>query len=90
MRYVRLISFNYKIEDLSTCAALSLDEPPRELHAVGTIADCHKEVVLSPAFSPNNFLLVTGCRVAHLHGINLRCNRYCKVRSIYVNTNINF
>ena len=55
MRYVRLISFNYKIEDLSTCAALSLDEPPRELHAVGTIADCHKEVVLSPTFSPNNF-----------------------------------
>ena len=42
---VRLLSFNNKIEDLSTCAAPSLETPPRELHVVGTIADCHKEVI---------------------------------------------
>jgi len=59
---VRLLSFSENIDDLSTCAAPSLDDPPRELHVVGTIADCHKEVVLSTAFSPHNFLLVTGCR----------------------------
>ena len=53
---VRLLSFSENIEDLSTCAAPSLDDPPRELHVVGTIADCHKEVVLSTAFSPHNFL----------------------------------
>lgn len=54
---VRLLSFNQRLEDLSVCR----QDTPTTLNVVGNIADCHKDVVLSTAFSPHQFSLVTGC-----------------------------
>ena len=59
---VRLLAFNDKLEDLSYCSPSQLSDPPRELYVVGTNRDCHQEVVLSTAFSPHHYTLVTGCR----------------------------
>ena len=59
---VRLLAFNDKLEDLSYCSPSQLSDPPRELYVVGTNRDCHQEVVLSTAFSPIHYTLVTGCR----------------------------
>ena len=59
---VRLLAFNDKLEDLSYCSPSQLSDPPRELYVVGTNRDCHQEVVLSTAFSPVHYTLVTGCR----------------------------
>ena len=50
------------MEDLSYQHPASLQEPAKELNVVGAIQDSHDEVVLSTAFSPHHFLLVTGCR----------------------------
>jgi len=58
---VRILSFNQNLEDLSFCHTPNLEDPPKQLHVVGTITEGHKDVVLSTAFSPNHYLLVTGC-----------------------------
>jgi len=53
---VRLLGWNSACSDLSDCVPTS----PVQLYEIGTKSS-HKEVVLSSSFSPNQWLLVTGC-----------------------------
>jgi len=53
---VRLLGFNSGVEDLAYC----VPDKPTKLYELGTMLG-HDEVVLSSAFSPNNYLLATGC-----------------------------
>jgi len=53
---VRLLGWNAACSDLSDC----VPETPTVLHEIG-LKSSHQEAVLSSAFSPTHWLLVTGC-----------------------------
>ena len=55
---VRLLSFDEHCSDL---ADLEKGGEAKELHELGMVAQCHKNVVLSSCFSPLGCDLVTGC-----------------------------
>ncbi|XP_040576260.1 DDB1- and CUL4-associated factor 10 homolog [Lepeophtheirus salmonis] len=54
---IRLLGFDSKCSELNRC----LSTEQRQLTELGTVTGRHDEVVLSTAFSPNQYLLVSGC-----------------------------
>ena len=65
---IRLLAFDPMCLDLSESALDLYDDTAyypsktRQLHEVTCLAGFHDDVVLSSAFSPHGFTLVTGCR----------------------------
>jgi WD repeat-containing protein 32 len=53
--------FFLQVRDLSDCPPSYPSSNPKPLTEVGLLTKCHTDAVLSTAFSPFHFTLVSGC-----------------------------